>query len=186
VKSRSSRNRSIIASAVAAIVAVTLAGCGGSPTAPAIVLTYVPLLGSGPAVTTAAGNGSSDSIAVVEINVTDVPDVLSASFTLEFDAAAVTFLDFDTTGSHLGSDGTTVQPIVQQTQAGRLTVGLTRLAVNGIDFDGTGLLLRVRFARSADSGTSALAFSNNDLLGDTAPPQSIPGVRWFGGSFRID
>lgn len=182
------RRRSILAFAVAVSLALSLTACGGSrrAVAPVFVLTYAPDPGAGSSVTTASGSGSTDNIAVVEIYVTDVLAVLTASFTLEFDPGKVTFLDFNDTGSHLESDGATIQPIVQQTQAGRLTVGLTRLAMTGIDFNGAQFLMRVRFSRAADSGMSALTFSNADLLDDTAPPQSIPGVQWFGGTFRID
>jgi len=169
-------------------IATLLAACGssGGPAAPLIVLTYAPVSGTSPSVTTASGSGSTDSIAVVDIFVTDVLDVLSASFTLDFDRTTVAFLDFDTTGSHLGSDGATVQPIVQQTQTGQLTIGLTRLSATGIDFNGSHRLISVRFTRSASSGMSTLAFGNTHLLDDMTPPQSIGGVQWFGGSFRID
>ncbi len=156
---------------------------------PTIVLTYVPAPGTGLAtVSTASGAGSTDGMAEVEIYVTGVLDVFTASFTLSFDAASVAFLDFDVAGSHLGSDGATIQPIVQQTQSGELTVGLTRLGATatGIDFNGTQLLMRIRFVRAASSGTSTLTFGNNDLLDAMAPPQSIPGVQWFGGSFQIN
>jgi hypothetical protein len=177
--------------AVAVLSVFPSAGCGssggGGVVTPALTLTYAPVAGTGlTTVTTASGAGSTVNIAVVEVFVTGVLDVLTASFTLNFDPASVAFLDFDTVGSHLGSDGTTIQPIVQQTQSGELTVGLTRLAATGIDFNGTQLLIRIRFARAASSGTSTLVFGNNDLLDSMAPPQSITGVQWFGGSFQIN
>ncbi|TDI48836.1 MAG: hypothetical protein E2P01_04550 [Acidobacteria bacterium] len=181
----------ILGFALAASIAVPLAGCGssggGGVMTPAIVLTYVPVSGTGAAtVTTLSGVGSTDGIAVVEIYVTGVLDVLTASFMLSFDTASVAFLDFDVSGSHLASDGASIQPIVQQVQSGELTVGLTRLGATGIDFNGTQLLMRIRFVRVASSGTSTLTFSNNDLLDAMAPPQSIPGVQWFGGEFQIN
>ncbi len=177
--------------AVAVLSVLPSAGCGssggGGVVTPAITLTYAPVAGTGlTTVTTASGAGSTVNIAVVEVFVTGVLDVLTASFTLNFDPASVAFLDFDTVGSHLGSDGTTIQPIVQQTQSGELTVGLTRLAATGIDFNTTQLLIRIRFSRAAPSGTSTLTFGNNLLLDAMAPPQSIPGVQWFGGGFQIN
>ena len=177
--------------AVALLGVLPSAGCGssggGAVMTPTITLMYVPASAAGLAtVTTASGAGSTDSIAVVEIYVTGVLDVLTASFTLNFDTASVAFLDFDVAGSHLGSDGATIQPIVQQTQTGELTVGLTRLAATGIDFNATQLLIRIRFVRAASSGTSTLTFGNNGLLDAMTPPQSIPGVQWFGGSFQIN
>ena len=185
------RNRLILAFALAAALAVPWGGCGssggGGVMTPTIVLTYVPAPGTGLAtVSTASGAGSTDGMAEVEIYVTGVLDVFTASFTLSFDAASVAFLDFDVAGSHLASDGTTIQPIVQQLQSGELTVGLTRLGATGIDFNGTQLLMRIRFVRAASSGTSTLTFSNNNLLDAMAPPQSIAGVQWSGGSFQIN
>ena len=185
------RNRLSLAFAVVALLAVALSGCGssggGGLITPTITLTYVPEPGMGLAtVTTTSGTASTASVAVVEVYVTDVLDVLTASFTLDFDTASVAFLDFDVAGSHLGSDGTMIQPIVQLTQAGQLTVGLTRLGAIGIDFNGRQFLIRIRFARVTASGMSTLTFSNNDLLDASAPPQPIPGVQWFGGSFQIN
>ena len=186
---RIQRTRPMLAFAFAASLAVAWTGCGssGGVIATTIILTYAPDPGIGLAtVTTATGAGSTNSIAEVEVYITDVLDVLTASFTLDFDATSVAFLDFDTSGSYLGSDGVTIQPIVQQVQSGQLTVGLTRLGANGIDFNGRQLLIRIRFSRASSSGTSTLTFSNNDLLDSTAPPQPIPGVQWFGGSFQIN
>lgn len=183
--------RLILACVLVASIAVALAGCGssggGGVMTPAIILTYVPASGMGAAtVTTLSGAASTDGIAVVEIYVTGVLDVLAASFTINFDTTSVAFFDFDVTGSHLASDGASIQPIVQQIQSGELTVGLTRLDATGIDFNGTQLLMRIRFVRVASSGTSTLTFSNNDLLDAMAPPQPIPGVQWFGGEFQIN
>lgn len=185
------RNRLILAFVFAAMLAVPLTGCGssggGGVMVPTIMLTYAPAPGTGPArVTTVYGAGSTAVTAVVEIHVTGVLDVLTASFKLNFDPVSVAFLDFDVVGSHLVSDGAAIQPVVQQTQAGQLTVGLTRLSATGIDFNGTQLLMRIRFVRVATSGTSALTFGNNSLLDSMAPPQSIPGVQWFGGSFQTN
>ena len=184
-------NRLILAFALVATLAVPWGGCGssggGGVMTPTIVLTYVPAPGMGAAtVTTTSGSGSTDGIAVVEIYVTDLLDVLTASFTLSFDTGSVAYFDFDVAGSHLASDGAAIQPIVQQIQSGELTVGLTRLGAIGIDFNTTQLLMRIRFVRVASSGTSTLTFGNNSLLDAMAPPQSIPGVQWFGGSFQIN
>jgi hypothetical protein len=37
-----------------------------------------------------------------------------------------------------------------------------------------------------DNGVSALTFGNNELLDSMTPPQPIPGVQWFGGSFQVN
>ena len=164
------------------------AGCGnsGGVMAPAIMFNYAPASGPSPSVTTVLGPASTSSVAEIEIYISGVPDVLAASFTLDYDQATVVFLDFDVAASHLVSDGAAIQPIVQQTQTGQVTVGVTRLGATGIDFDQTHLLIRIRFLRAASSGTSALTFGNNELLNSMAPPQPISGVQWFGGNFQIN
>jgi len=177
----------VLASAM--LLILPSAGCGSSGSAvmaPALMLTYAPATGASPSVTTALGAASSASVAQIEIYVNDVLDVLTASFTLDYDPTTVSFLDFDAAGSHLASDGTTIQPFVQLTQPGQVTVGVTRLGATGIDFNGGQLLMRIRFVRVASSGTSTLTFGNNELLDSTAPPQPISGVQWFGGSFQVN
>ncbi|NIM01937.1 MAG: hypothetical protein GTN89_14280 [Acidobacteria bacterium] len=171
------------------LVTLFAAGCGGSSSgvvAGAINFSYVPASGPSPSVTTASGPGSDDSVAVVEVHVTDVTDVLSASFSLDFDPGVVTLADFDVVGSHLGSDGATIEPLVQLTQPGRVTVGVTRLAAAGIDFNGRRFLIRIRFQRRTAAGTSVLTFTNNNLLDSSTPPRPIPGVQWFGGTFQVN
>jgi len=148
--------------------------------------TYAPAGGPSPSVTTALAAASTASVAEIEIRITDVLDVLSASFSLDFDTATVAFLDFDAAGSHLASDGTMIQPVVQLTQADRLTVGITRLGASGIDFNGSQFLIKIRFLRVTSSGTSPLTFGNNELLDSMTPPQTIVGVQWFGGTFQVD
>lgn len=177
-----------VALVLALLLAVT--GCGSSGSSgvvvPPVVLSYVPAAGGGAlTVTTTSGTATNDT-AVVEINATDVTDVLTASFVLQFDPATVSYLDFDIGSSHLSSDGATLQPIVQETTPGQLTVGLTRLSATGIDFTGTRLVLSVRFNRMSSSGMSTLSFANASLLDDSAPPAPIPGLQWFGGTFQIN
>jgi len=182
--------RTVLATlALLALSLLPMGGCGSSSSgvvASSILFTYVPVTGSSPSVTTALGVASTASVAEIEIYVSDVLDVLSASFTLDYDPATVGFLDFDTTGSHLSSDGVTVQPLVQLTGTGQVTVGVTRLGGTGIDFNGRRLLIVIRFLRVTSGGTSTLAFGNNDLLDTMAPPQPISGVQWFGGTFQVN
>ena len=164
-------------------------GCGGSSVGAvtsALTFTYVPSTGPSPSVTTVLGVASTASVAEIEIHVTDVLDVLTASFTLDYDPATVGYLDFDAAGSHLASDGVTIQPFVQLTRPGVVTVAVTRLGATGIDFDGSQFLIKIRFLRVTSSGTSALTFGNNELLDAMAPPQPISGVQWFDGTFQVN
>jgi len=165
------------------------AGCsssGSGVVASPIMFTYVPGAGPSPSVTTVLGAASTASVAEIEIHVTGVLDVLTASFTLDYDPATVGFLDFDAAGSHLASDGTTIQPIAQLTGAGQVTVGVTRLGATGIDFNTAQFLIKIRFLRVTANGTSMLAFGNNELLDSMTPPQPIAGVQWFGGTFQVN
>ena len=180
---------SLLGLGLAGSLLVLAAACGGSSggaVAGAINFTYAPASGSSPSVSTELGAGSDSSVAVIEIHVTDVNDVLGAGFTLDFDPNVVGYLDFDVMGSHLASDGEALQPFAQSTRPGQVTVGVTRLAMTGVDFAGRRLLMRVRFLRTAAAGTSPLAFGSNDLLDSMTPPQPIPGVQWFGGTFQVD
>lgn len=175
--------------ALAVLSILPSGGCGsssGGAVAPAIMFSYAPSNGPSPSVTTALGPASTASVAEIEFYVTDVLGVLSAGFTLDYDPATVAFLDFDVVGSHLASDGATIQPFVQLTQTTQVTVGVTRLAATGIDFNGPQLLIRIRFLRATSIGTSTLTFGNNELLDAMAPPQPISGVQWFGGSFQVN
>ena len=171
-----------------AAVAIACSSSGtGTVLQPAPNLVFVPASAPAPGtVTSATGTGSTGDRAVIDVQVTDVMDVHAASFTLTYNTAVVGFIDFDTTGSHLGSDGTQLQAIVQENQPGTLTVGLTRLGATGIEFNGTEPLISIHFSRAAASGTASVDFVNTELLDSNAPPQPIPGIQWFGGSFQID
>ncbi len=172
-------------------LAALVIACGSSGTGavlqPPPNLVFVPASAPMPgAVTTVTGAGSNSDLAIISVEITDVMGVHAASFTLTYNTAVVGFVDFDTAGSHLGSDGTQLQAIVQESQPGTLTVGLTRTGNAGIDFNGTEPLISIRFSRVAASGTAVLGVANAELLDSNAPPQPIPGIQWFGGSFQID
>jgi predicted deacylase len=174
--------------ALVALAILPSGGCGSSSNAPMLVtmFTYAPMSGPSPSVTTELGPTSTVNIAEIDVYATDVLDVLTAGFTLDYDPATVSFRDFDTAASHLASDGTMIQPFVQLTGAGQVTVGVTRLGATGIDFNGRQLIIRIRFTRVIDNGVSALTFGNNELLDSMTPPQPITGVQWFGGSFQVN
>jgi len=177
----------VLALAVLSILVAT--GCkssGGGMVAAPTMFTYAPAGGPSPSVTTVLGAASTASVAEIEFYVTGVSDVLTASFTLDFNPATVDYMDFDAAGSHLASDGTMIQPLAQLTQPGRVTVGVTRLGATGIDFNATEFLIKIRFMRGATAGTSPLTFVNNELLDSMAPPQPIAGVQWFGGTFQVN
>lgn len=176
--------------ALGTVIALATVACGGG--SDDAVVPMAGELGFTPdsppatrAVTLALSGGSTGDQAVIDVQLTDVTSVHTASFTLSYDSSVVRYFDFDTTDSNLDSDGIQIQAIVHENMPGTLTVGLTRLGATGIEFSGTRSLIELRFSRLADAGASPLDFTNTDLLGG-APPQPISNIVWFGGSFQIN
>lgn len=135
------------------------------------------------------GSGSQCDLVEVELVVTDVDDVFAASFIVVFDAALAQYQGTSLSGSLLTSDGAQVQVVERTLQAGQVSVGLSRLGTNvgGIDFTGTGSLVKLLFQQNPGAGTAAgsLTFGNPRLLGSETPPQEKTGVQWSGGSFQL-
>ena len=121
----------------------------------------------------------------MEFVVTDVSDVFSGSFTINYDPASVAFGAASGTGSFLESDGARVN-VVQSTPAGgSVTVGITRVqTTTGVTVSGSQVLVRVSFAPVAP-GNSAMTITGAQLFGSEAPPQAKPGLTWSGGTFNV-
>ena len=121
----------------------------------------------------------------VDVVVTDVADVFASSFTLNYDASLARFESSSTSGSLLASDGTTVQ-VLEDSQTGSVTIGLTRLGVaNGVNAIGTQLQVTPMFSSVADAGDAGIAFSNETILGSETPPVDKAGVNWVGGTLVV-
>lgn len=129
--------------------------------------------------------GQACTVVTVELVVTDVSDVFSASFVAVFNPGLASYAGLDTGGSFLSSDGTALE-VLEDVQSGRVTVGLTRLGSStGIDVVGSEVLVKVLFRRVADSGSGILDLQNTKLLGSETPPQEKMGIQWFGGTLLI-
>jgi len=136
--------------------------------------------------TVSLGKGTSTcDMLAVDVVVTDVNDVFASSFTLNYDASLARFEGSSTTGSLLASDGTTVQ-VLEDAQSGSVTIGLTRVGVaNGVNANGTRVLVTLMFSTVADAGDAGIAFSNETILGSETPPLDKAGVNWVGGTLVV-
>jgi hypothetical protein len=129
----------------------------------------------------------------VDLIVSDLtgnPELFAANFDLVYPANLVLLVVPNTAGSVLASDGVAVNVEAAEQVAGRATVGITRLDSTGpgVVVTGERLLVQLRFARLAGSGSGELTFENAQLLdsqGDPGGPQEIPGITWTGGTVQI-
>jgi hypothetical protein len=125
----------------------------------------------------------------VDLIITDVDDLFTVEFTLQFDPAVVNYEGVSTDGSLLGSDGTQITTL-ENVQPGEVSITVTRLGAGfgGIDATGQQLLARIYFSKLAEEGTSTLFFA--DTLMFALPegqlfPVLIQGVDWSGGTMLI-
>ena len=156
-------------------------------TPPAVTIDFVP--SSAPtagSVTVRSVSGPVGDLHIIAIEATDISNVFAAAFTLQVDPTVALYRGFDSSMSFLSSDGATIQAIVQETSSGVITVGLTRVASNGINITGTQELLQLTFARASSGGTGVLGFAANTLQDDQTPPQTIPGISWSGGNYVVN
>lgn len=128
-----------------------------------------------------AGGSAGDQVAV-EVSVTGVNDVFTASFDVIYDANLVEFVNW-ARGSALETGGT-VSYLVNAAQPGRLQVGVSCTGCpQGVNIGATAPLIELIF-RMRQAGTSSVSFANEALLNSQAPaPAPIPGLSWFGGTF---
>jgi len=128
----------------------------------------------------------------VDLMVHDVQDLYAANFVVTYPVNVVGFSAAIGEGSFLSSDNTAVDVEARVTDAGEVTLAITRLAVaTGIDIpdDGVGKrLIRLAFVRAASSGSGDLEFTVSQLLdsgGPNSPPVEIPNSVWTGGTIGI-
>jgi len=95
------------------------------PEATCIEFTPAEAPGAGKVVARAGAESTCD-VAVIEWIATDVNDVFAMKGDIVFDPDAVRYGTFDTTGSVLAADGVPLVAFVNEVDAGRLTLGITR------------------------------------------------------------
>lgn len=96
----------------------------------------------------------------------DLGEVYYAAVDLTYDPAGMEFLEAAEGGflSRDGADATLFRAALQDAQAGKIAVGLTRLGdIGGVT--GAGTLLTLSF-KALNSGTTSLGFSNPKALRD--------------------
>ena len=187
------RRRVPLGMLIALTAVLPVLSCGGNGSVPASVVppgvcldfsaASAPLSAT---VVAAEGGATTCDRLALELIITDVDDVFGAEFTLAFDPAALSYDGYDESDSILGSDGTDLV-VIENRQSGliQLTISRLRASSGGMDVAGSQLLIRLDFAREADSGGSQLAFSGERVWDGGVPPGEIPGIDWFGGSVTI-
>jgi hypothetical protein len=153
-------------------------GGGGGPTQPTPGISYAPSNGSANlALVEAAGSGATTLR--LDLRAQQVTGLYGVAFDLVYPSDLFTFGSV-TEGSFLAGATTSLQ--VEETGAGRLVVGLSRLgAVGGVS--GNGTLLTVELRSRGSAGTGALAFEKNSAFDGAG--KAIAGVSWSGGSATV-
>jgi len=130
-------------------------------------------------------SGGSCAARFVEIVVTDVADVFSGSFTVNFDPTKVAFGSASFQGSFLTAGGVQVNVVQTNPQPGSVTVGISRFGVaSGVDVIGSQVLVRLSFA-PVGAGAATLTLANGQLFDSGTPPQPKSGLTWSGGTFQV-
>ena len=181
----SRRARSLLRGLPACVV-LGLVACGGGGSGPPpvdpICISFQPGGAADPQTVSARQAVESNcDMLVVDLVVTGVNDLFAASFTATYDPAIATYAGHSLTNSVLTSDGSMVQVLETETPPD-LTLGLTRLAMTGVDVGGSGILVKLMFQRVAGSGNATLTFSMERLLDAQAPPVEIPMITWNGAT----
>jgi hypothetical protein len=142
--------------------------------------------------TVVAEDGSSGECELlwVDLIVTNVDDLFAANFVVNYPSDLVQFVQASDTGSVLASGGVAVEVLTDIPSPGTLTVGLTRLAGDGVNVSGGQLLVRLIFFRLQSNGSGQLSFDSPQLLDDSTPPQVILDgssnlIPWYGGTVAI-
>ena len=166
-------------------------GGGGDPTVSPVCVAFV-----GDAADTVFADmdgASSCEDLVVNVAMTSVTDVFGVGFTVNFDDSVVTYQGFDSSSSHLASDGASLIPdgdSPSDASGGSVLIGLTRIGSTGVDFTGaseTVLKLRFRRVGSTEAGDEGLmSFSGTNVFDSNTPPTPKGGIGFSGGMFDID
>jgi len=166
----------------------TSAALSGAFTTRAPCIDFIPsnpLPGSNE-VTAQKGLGSDCETAVIDVMVSQVANLYGAAFDATYPTDLGSFGQASGEDSVLASDGAEVSMLTAETGPGELVVGIARLGTaSGIDV-ADGLLVRLSFDVIGATGTGVLDFTNTYLLDANAPPQSIPGISWFGGVVTVE
>jgi len=159
---------------------------GGAPAEPSCVEYAAAAAASPGTVISQLKATSLCDVAEVEFVATDVTDVFGVDLEITYDTAIVQYVGFTTDRSVLSADSATIAAIGREIVPGRVELGLTREAPDGIDVVGTRVLVTAFFASSLERGVGLLATQDQCLLGSEDPPVVKPGVTCAGGTFSVD
>jgi hypothetical protein len=165
--------------ALATLLLVVAAGCSEDTLLPSISASFTAESGPQAASVTMAEEASSTDTLTVRVDVTGVSDVYGSDFVVEFDPDLVSYVGLSA-GTALGT-GSDVNYLVNSSVPGLVSVGVSRVAADGVDIVATAPLVFLTF-RTTEVGESDVEFTSGSLFEDEPPFPSIPGVSWFGGT----
>lgn len=180
--------------AACALLVWASAGCGGGgggPTAPPPPpppppsgVTFTADAQAGPnSVYLAAGQGSTATVFVLDVRVSEVTDLYAVAFVIEFPNNLLDWRRGGTVEGSLLSDNGDFETelVVENRPAGNLVIGHTRLGqVPGME--GSGTLFSLEFVTQA-SGTGALSLRDEAALDSLGQLQEE--ITWIGGSVNV-
>ncbi|MCP3981388.1 MAG: hypothetical protein GY716_18980 [bacterium] len=124
-------------------------------------------------------SGTAGDLVTVAVGVTSIANLFGFSADVTYDPAQLEFLDF-AAGGLLESGGNQVAYQVIS-MSGQVVVGASRTEGAAGGTDGPGTLVRLTF-RVLQVGAGQVGFASASLLDAQAPPQTISGTQWFGGT----
>ncbi|MCB1036380.1 MAG: hypothetical protein KDD47_21320 [Acidobacteria bacterium] len=162
-------------------------GGGGSPapppppTTPVAGITFTAASAPTQESLTLVRVGVSTTTLTLELRANNVEDLYGLAFDLSYPSALLR-LDSATEGTWLSADGGVATSFLSNdSTAGTLVVGLTRLgSVAGRT--GSGTLLTLQFT-AVGTGNGSLTFANNDYFDPNGV--SVSGITWAGGSVQV-
>jgi hypothetical protein len=169
-------------------------GGGGAPAPPpSLTATFNPLNNNPGPMTLNMGRGASGGTAFsVLVQVTDISNFHGAAFRVNFDPATAEFTGFTSTGSFLLGAGQTQFDAVVQVP-GEVIADATLLGGDGIDANGTNLLMTLNFRATAATGGNNFNFgiAANREVQICPPAQACSFINdaqlvWSGGTMTAN
>jgi hypothetical protein len=169
-------------------------GGGGTSTTPCLSYESTAVPGA-ISITTEDGDPDDDvcDFLAIDLKVHEVDDLFGANFVVTYPTGVVSFNSATGLDSVLASGNTAVDVEARVTNAGEVTIGISRIgSISGVDVDAAtypdgAKLIRLIFIRAGSSGSGDLEFTTGVLLdsGNPPPPKEIPNSEWFGGTIGI-
>ena len=105
---------------------------------------------------------------------------------MRWNEVSITFASVLTVDSFLRSDGSDLVIVVSEPTAGRVVLGVSRVAATGVDIGADPQQIAVmRFLNPGTTGTAAVTLSDECLLGSETPPLPKVGLVCNGGTLNV-